>query len=64
MPKTSKRTEYEIFKKFCQEIDEGKNPYFTTDKYVVISRKAWDESVEKMNNFYKMQSHVYNQKVN
>jgi len=40
MPKTSRRTEYDIFKKFCNEIDAGKNPYFTTDKYVVISRTA------------------------
>ena len=62
MPKTSRRTEYDIFKKFCNEIDAGKNPYFTTDKYVVISRTAWDNSVENIKRAMEMQKHVYNQK--
>ena len=64
MPKTSRRTEYDTFKKFCNEIDAGKNPYFTTEKYVVISRTAWDNSVENIKRAMEMQKHVYNQKVN
>lgn len=59
MPKTSKLKEYEVFKKFLNDIESGKEPQIITETYIVISRKEYDLAQERYMNWVATQKAIY-----
>ena len=61
--RTSKGLGYENFKKFLNDIDSGKTPQIITEKYIIISRKEYDEAQRQWHNYIQTQQVIYS-KVN